>query len=214
MTKPTPGATTLARRARRARKEIELAAKIRALPERRYGLMYADPPCRFEPFSQATGLESDASNHYPVMTLEKIKALGVPSIAASQNAMFQGLVSAIVRPSAKLAWLLSKRVGAWRRSREAPPGGPQEHQAQPQQQRDRERAEHVLHRRPAQGNADAQCHDDCPDHIAAGRAQYQAVAGPEAACERKADEVRARRQPEGGEGARARYPIIDPHPRR
>jgi N6-adenosine-specific RNA methylase IME4 len=83
MTKSIPSAATLARRAHRAQKEIELAAKIRALPERRFGLIYSDPPWRFEPYSRETGLERDASNHYPVMTLEKIKALDVPSIAAN-----------------------------------------------------------------------------------------------------------------------------------
>jgi N6-adenosine-specific RNA methylase IME4 len=79
----TPNEATLARRERRARKERELAARIRDLPERRYGLIYADPPWQFEPYSRLTGLERDASNHYPVMTLEKIKALDVPSIVAS-----------------------------------------------------------------------------------------------------------------------------------
>jgi hypothetical protein len=81
--KSAPNAVTLERRDRRARKEIELAAKIRALPDRRFGLILADPPWRFEPYSRETGLERDAANHYPVMTLEKIKKLEVPSIAAA-----------------------------------------------------------------------------------------------------------------------------------
>jgi N6-adenosine-specific RNA methylase IME4 len=80
--KAGPSDATLARRARRAQKEIELAARIRALPDRRYGLIYADPPWQFEVYSRETGLERDASNHYPVMTLDAIKALPVPSIAA------------------------------------------------------------------------------------------------------------------------------------
>jgi N6-adenosine-specific RNA methylase IME4 len=81
-TKKPPSAATLARRGRRAQKEIELAAKIRALPDRRYGLIYADPNWRFEVYSRETGLERDASNHYPVSTLAEIKALDVPSLAA------------------------------------------------------------------------------------------------------------------------------------
>jgi N6-adenosine-specific RNA methylase IME4 len=82
MAKSAPSATTLARRARRAQKESELAARIRGLPDKRYGLIYADPPWRFEVRSRETGLERDAANHYPVMELEAIKKLDVPSIAA------------------------------------------------------------------------------------------------------------------------------------
>jgi N6-adenosine-specific RNA methylase IME4 len=82
MTSATPSDATLARRARRAQKEIELAARIRALPERRYGLVLADPPWKFEVYSRETGLERDASNHYAVASLEEIMALDVPSIAA------------------------------------------------------------------------------------------------------------------------------------
>jgi N6-adenosine-specific RNA methylase IME4 len=82
MAKSAPSAETLAKRARRAQREIELAAKIRALPTRKFGLVYADPPWRFEVRSHETGLDRDASNHYPVMELEAIKKLAVPSIAA------------------------------------------------------------------------------------------------------------------------------------
>jgi N6-adenosine-specific RNA methylase IME4 len=81
--KKGPSPATIAKQAHRARKEIDLAAKIRALPDRRFGLILADPPWRFEVRSRETGLDRDAANHYPVMTLDKIKTLDVPSIAAN-----------------------------------------------------------------------------------------------------------------------------------
>ena len=51
-----------------------------AWPTKIYGVIYADPAWRFEVYS--AGLDRDASNHYPVQALEKIKALDVASFAA------------------------------------------------------------------------------------------------------------------------------------
>lgn len=64
---------------RRAQREAELAAKQKALPTKQYGVIYADPPWRFEPYSRETGMDRAADNHYPTMTLEQIKALPVPA---------------------------------------------------------------------------------------------------------------------------------------
>ena len=69
-------ARTAMKKAHRARREAELGAKQRALPDRRYGVILADPPWRFEPFSRETGLDRSADNHYPTTPLEAIKALG------------------------------------------------------------------------------------------------------------------------------------------
>jgi hypothetical protein len=38
-------------KARRARIEAEFGARRRVLPDKRYGVIYADPPWRFEPYS-------------------------------------------------------------------------------------------------------------------------------------------------------------------
>jgi N6-adenosine-specific RNA methylase IME4 len=74
------GATLLiSKRERRRRRELELASKILALPTKQYGVIYADPPWRFEPYSRLTGMDRAADNHYPTMTLEEIKALPVPA---------------------------------------------------------------------------------------------------------------------------------------
>jgi N6-adenosine-specific RNA methylase IME4 len=67
----------------RQQKEAALAENIRAaasrLGEQRYGVILADPPWRFEPYSRTTGMDRAADNHYPTMTLDEIEALSVPS---------------------------------------------------------------------------------------------------------------------------------------
>ena len=76
------------KRARRAQLEAELGARQRALLERRYGVIYADPPWRFEPYSRVTGMDRAADNHYPTSPLAEIKALDVGSIAAADCVLF------------------------------------------------------------------------------------------------------------------------------
>lgn len=71
--------TTEEKQQNRANREAELAAKQMALPEKQYGVVYADPPWRFEPYSRNTGMDRAADNHYPTMTLDGIKALAVPA---------------------------------------------------------------------------------------------------------------------------------------
>jgi hypothetical protein len=43
---------------RRAEREADLAAKQTALPEKRYGVIYADPEWRFEVYSRDTGMQT------------------------------------------------------------------------------------------------------------------------------------------------------------
>jgi N6-adenosine-specific RNA methylase IME4 len=76
------------KRERRARLEAELGAKQRALPGKRYGVILADPPWRFEPYSRITGMDRAAENHYPTSALDDIKALDVRSIAAPDCVLF------------------------------------------------------------------------------------------------------------------------------
>lgn len=66
---------------RRAQRELELAMKQRAMPVRQYGVIYADPPWRWEPWSRETGMDRAADNHYPTMTIDRIKTLKVPAAA-------------------------------------------------------------------------------------------------------------------------------------
>jgi len=73
---------------RRAERELELAKRQCALPNKRYNVIYADPEWRFEPWSRETGLDLAADNHYPTSPLEIIKARDVASIAADDLALF------------------------------------------------------------------------------------------------------------------------------
>jgi hypothetical protein len=81
-------ARTAMKKAHRARREAELGAKQRALPNKRYGVILADPPWRFQPYSRETGLDRSADNHYPTSPLAEIKTLDVESIAAADCVLF------------------------------------------------------------------------------------------------------------------------------
>jgi N6-adenosine-specific RNA methylase IME4 len=92
-------AMTNAQRQRRRRQRIKHADKIerrtvreRAMAEATrtaaatlvrmaplYGVLYADPPWRFEPRSRISGMDRAADNHYGTMTVEEIAALKVPA---------------------------------------------------------------------------------------------------------------------------------------
>ncbi|MBR0694277.1 MT-A70 family methyltransferase [Bradyrhizobium lablabi] len=83
-----PSDWTLQRQARRAERERELAGKILALPDKRYGAILSDPGWRFEPRSRETGMDRAADNHYATCELAVIKALDVASIAADDSVLF------------------------------------------------------------------------------------------------------------------------------
>lgn len=72
-----------AKRHARAKKETALAeATVQAskkLGVKLYGVIYADPPWRFEPYSRDTGMDRAADNHYPTLTLDDIKAIKPPA---------------------------------------------------------------------------------------------------------------------------------------
>lgn len=78
-----------AARARRTEREEAVAGKIAALPDKRYGVIYADPEWRFETYSDDTGkLEAAADLHYTTSSLDEIKARDVASIAAPDCVLF------------------------------------------------------------------------------------------------------------------------------
>jgi N6-adenosine-specific RNA methylase IME4 len=84
---PTKAAHIAKKEAREGR-EAELAGKIAALPNRRYGVILADPEWRFETYSRETGMDRAADNHYPTSDLEEIKGRDIPSIAADDCVLF------------------------------------------------------------------------------------------------------------------------------
>jgi N6-adenosine-specific RNA methylase IME4 len=87
---PEAKARTAVKREKRAQREQALAeATIAASQQcgsKLYGVIYADPPWRFEPYSRDTGMDRAADNHYPTMTAADICAIAPP--AAADCALF------------------------------------------------------------------------------------------------------------------------------
>jgi hypothetical protein len=81
-------AKTHAKKIKRDAREQALAAKQLALPNKRYGVIVADPEWRFEPWSRHTGLDRAADNHYPTSCTDVIAARDVQSIAADDCVLF------------------------------------------------------------------------------------------------------------------------------
>ena len=71
------------KRMRRTQREAELGTAQRELPDRTYGVILADPEWDFAVWSDETGLDRAAANHYPTSTLEAICARDVAAIAAA-----------------------------------------------------------------------------------------------------------------------------------
>ena len=72
----------LVKRVVREQREQRLAEATltasRELGTKRYGVIYADPPWRFEPYSVETGSDRAADNHYPTMTVNDIAEIELP----------------------------------------------------------------------------------------------------------------------------------------
>jgi len=75
-------------RDRRDAREIALGAKQRALPQKKYNVVYADAAWKFRLWGGDTGMLKVADNHYPCMRLSDIASLDVPSICADDCALF------------------------------------------------------------------------------------------------------------------------------
>jgi N6-adenosine-specific RNA methylase IME4 len=71
----------------RERRLATLGTKTRALPRRKFNVIYADPPWRFKTRSE-NGMDRAADNHYPTMALEDVMALPVADIAAKECVLF------------------------------------------------------------------------------------------------------------------------------
>jgi len=76
------------KRTRRAVRERQLSERQIALPERRYGVIVADPEWQFEPWSHETGMDRAAANHYPTSVVDVIRGRDVQSISADDCALF------------------------------------------------------------------------------------------------------------------------------
>ena len=66
----------------------KLAAKIKNLPEKKYGVILADPGWFFETYSEDTGEDRAAGNHYTVEETADIRKWPVQSIAADDCVLY------------------------------------------------------------------------------------------------------------------------------
>lgn len=73
---------------RRAERERELGSKQTALPNKRYGVIYADPEWRFEVYSRETGMDRAADNHYPTSSIQEICERPIADIVADDCVLF------------------------------------------------------------------------------------------------------------------------------
>jgi N6-adenosine-specific RNA methylase IME4 len=71
----------------RKQKESELGAKQLALPDKKFGVILADPEWKFEFWSEG-GMTAAADNHYATSALDEIKKRDVPSISADDCVLF------------------------------------------------------------------------------------------------------------------------------
>jgi N6-adenosine-specific RNA methylase IME4 len=112
--------TSATKRERRARLEAKLGAFQAALPAKRFGVVYADPPWRWEAYSRVTGMDGAAENHYPTLTVEEIKALDAASIAAPDSVLWLWATSPLLPQALEVmaAWGFAyKSSFAWAKDR-------------------------------------------------------------------------------------------------
>lgn len=74
--------------AKRAAREQVLGGMQHAMPNKRYGVILADPEWRFEPYSRESGMDRAADNHYPTSTTDVIASRPVQDIAAADCVLF------------------------------------------------------------------------------------------------------------------------------
>jgi N6-adenosine-specific RNA methylase IME4 len=77
------------RRAERIDRLLEAAKHNAPLPsDRRYPVIYADPPWHFEVYNEESGVERATANHYPTMGLDEICTLPVSDLATKAAVLF------------------------------------------------------------------------------------------------------------------------------
>ncbi len=84
---PLRDLSTGEKKARRAEREAVLGAKLVALPEAKFGVIYADPEWEHAVWSDG-GMHKAAANIYPVSGLDAIKRRDVASLAADDAVLF------------------------------------------------------------------------------------------------------------------------------
>ncbi len=118
---------TVVKTAARAAKEKDLGAKQKALPDKTYGVILADPEWRFEPYSRETGMDRAPENHYPTSPTETIAARPVAKIAAKDCALFLWATAPMLPDAMAVmaAWGFTYRTHCiWRKGRAGKGRGP------------------------------------------------------------------------------------------
>lgn len=80
--------STLIKKAKREVRERDLGARQQALPQEKFGVILADPEWKFKAWSEETGMDRAADNHYPTSELCDIAARDVLSIAADDSILY------------------------------------------------------------------------------------------------------------------------------
>lgn len=75
-------AMALIKRRHRESREHDLAKRQKALPTKKYGLIYVDIPRHFNVHSDETGLDRAPENHYPTLSFDETLRLPVGDLAA------------------------------------------------------------------------------------------------------------------------------------
>jgi len=93
------------KKATRQKKEVELAQRQTALPQKKYGVIYADPEWKFETFSE-NGMDRSADNHYPTSVTDDICQRPVWEIAAEDSVLFLWATVPMIKDAFKVmdAW--------------------------------------------------------------------------------------------------------------
>lgn len=116
--------STRLKKQRRHRREIELGERIVAAADELaglapvYGVIHADPPWIFEPWSHETGMDRAAGNHYPTSPLADLVKLQPP--AAKHAALFLWTTAPMLSDALDLmaAWSFGYRTHMiWRKQR-------------------------------------------------------------------------------------------------
>jgi ParB/RepB/Spo0J family partition protein len=108
-----------AKREHRARLERELGNKQQALPQKKYGVILADPEWKHVPWSPS-GMDRAADNHYPTSPTEVIASRPVESIAAKHSILFLWAVVPMLPDALRVmeAWGFTYRTnGVWCKQR-------------------------------------------------------------------------------------------------
>ncbi|PZU95644.1 MAG: hypothetical protein DI527_00940 [Chelatococcus sp.] len=125
-----------AKKARREERERALGERIAdgnaalaaaAAQGRRYGVIYADPEWRFEPWSRETGMDRAADNHYPTSPVDVIRARPVNAIAAHDSVLFLWATRPMLPQALSVieAWGFAyKSCTVWGKRREGAARGP------------------------------------------------------------------------------------------